>query len=360
MGERLVSLDAFRGLTILLMLFVNNTALGERTPALLTHAGWGHIFMADLVFPWFILALGMAVPFSWGSSLRKGLSRRAFLAKAFRRTFWLILLGLFLDSSLAHVPLLGLGVLQLLGLDYAVCALLVGQRLSVRAAIAASGLLLHWGLLMFFPVPDVGMRIFSENVNIVRYLDQTFLSPLHLRGLVSVLPTASLALAGSCLGELLSSPNLEKKKRGCLLGICGGLMVAGGFAWSFSFPFSKDLWTGSFILVTGGLGVLVLTFFYWIEDIRGIVKPFFPLVVFGMNAIAAYVLPIVVKIYILQGWGIYGPPGSASPSLQEALIGFLTSFWGPTWGGWAYTIGYVVVWWLVFYGLHRKGLFLKI
>lgn len=63
--KRLISLDAFRGLTIIGMLLVNNIALDYKTPAHLTHAAWNQgVTFADMVFPWFLLIVGVAIPYA--------------------------------------------------------------------------------------------------------------------------------------------------------------------------------------------------------------------------------------------------------------------------------------------------------
>ncbi|MCX6376587.1 MAG: DUF5009 domain-containing protein, partial [Armatimonadetes bacterium] len=95
---RLVSLDAFRGLSIILMLLVNN--FGSTAPVQLKHAAWGeHIHIADMAFPWFLLCVGVAIPFSAASFARKGLPYWKYDLRVFRRTLLLILIGAIPDST---------------------------------------------------------------------------------------------------------------------------------------------------------------------------------------------------------------------------------------------------------------------
>ena len=121
---RLLSLDAFRGLTIAGMLLVNNIALDSRTPAQLTHAPWnGGVRFADVIFPWFLLIVGVAVSYSAASAKKKELSFWRVDLKILGRVLALVFLGCLIDSSLAKRPVFDLNVLQLIGLAYGVASI---------------------------------------------------------------------------------------------------------------------------------------------------------------------------------------------------------------------------------------------
>src|SRR5262249_35042789 len=110
---RLTSLDAFRGLAILGMLLVNNVALDTSTPAPLTHAAWnGGIHLADLVYPWFLLIVGVAIPLSAAASRARGIPTWKYDLKILCRAVTLVLLGCLLESSQLKRPTFELGVLQ--------------------------------------------------------------------------------------------------------------------------------------------------------------------------------------------------------------------------------------------------------
>src|SRR5437016_3794637 len=124
-ARRLASLDAFRGLAIVGMLLVNNVALDTATPRPLTHAPWnGGVYFADLVYPWFLLIVGVAIPFSAGAARAKGVPSWRYDLKIVGRAVTLLLLGCLIDSSTWKYPTFDLGVLQLIGLSYLVGALL--------------------------------------------------------------------------------------------------------------------------------------------------------------------------------------------------------------------------------------------
>lgn len=358
--KRLVSLDAFRGLTILGMLLVNNIALDTATPTQLTHAAWNQgVHFADLVFPWFLLIVGVAIPYAAASFRKKGLPLWRYDLKVLGRTVTLVLLGWLIDSSLAKRPVLGLGVLQLIGLAYFVAALL-GELPLLRRLILAGGLLVaHWAALRFVPIPGVGAGVFTESQNIINHLNQMYLQPIHLQGLISVVPTSALVLVGTVLGDILrreTDPPLRK----VAYFLAGGLGLVGiGWLWSLDLPFNKPVWTASYILYTAGWGTLVLGLFYLLIDVNGWRTWAFPLVVFGMNAIVAYAVPILVKIHILQEWTWKMADGSSLP-LDQTFMHFCFEHAGRIPGGWLYTWAYILCWWLVLFWMYRRQMFWRV
>jgi len=162
LAKRLVSLDAFRGLAILGMLLVNEKVLGPATPLQLKHARWNESpHVADMVFPWFLLIVGVAIPYAVASRRSRGMSPGAYYLDVVRRTVILVLLGCAINSSWADRPLLNMGVLQLIGLAYLVAALLYGLPLTARMVVAASLLAAHWAAIRFIPIPGIGAGIFT-------------------------------------------------------------------------------------------------------------------------------------------------------------------------------------------------------
>lgn len=349
---RLLALDALRGLTVLLMLLVNNAAIGEATPEQLMHAPFGGVSLADLVFPWFLFCMGASIPYSASSFARLGLPAWRFYARVFSRSALLFALGLFLTSSLAHTPVWALDVLQLIALAYLLAAVLYRLAPPAGALLLLGGALLlgYWAAIRFVPVPGVGPGIFEEDRNLLLYLNHTYLEPLGLRGLLSVIPTAALALFGAAVSQILRSGG--KRVLLALLGL-GGLEVALGYTWSLDLPFSKAYWTPPYILLSAGLATLLLGGFYLLFDRKGW-RVAWPLTIPGSNALLAYLAPILVKVWILQEWQL-GPK-----TLQQAWLGWLVERWGTVGGGWLYTLGYIMAWWLVLAWLYRRRIFLRV
>ena len=161
------------------------------------------------------------------------------------------------------------------------------------------------------------------------------------------------------MGELLRRASLLPwRKFAALLGI-GVVLVALGWLWSKAIPFNKPVWSPSFILYTAGWGVLALGTFYAVLDVKKWRWGALPLLVFGSNAIFAYVAPILTKFYILQGWTWPGPNGKPWP-LQTALLHASIVHWGQFRGGIVYTLSYVLVWWVVLFVLYRRRIFLRV
>jgi predicted acyltransferase len=173
------------------------------------------------------------------------------------------------------------------------------------------------------------------------------------------MPTAAMVLIGTVFGDLLRQGFYTLARRVLLAGIVGAaLLVAGHFAGLF-LPMSKPLWTASYILFTAGSGGLVLAVLHALVDgTRSGGRLAFPLLVPGSNAITGYVLPILVKINILQGWSV--ATASGRTTIEAALQNALYDAAGRTSGGWLYTAGYIAVWWLVLYYLQRKQWFLRV
>lgn len=358
-GARLVSLDAFRGLTIAGMLLVNNIALDTRTPVQLRHAPWnGGIRFADLIFPWFLLIVGVAIPFSAAAARRKNVPLWRYDFKVLGRVIALVGLGCLIDSSLAKQPLFDLNVLQLIGLSYGVASLLYALPLSRRLAVVLGFLVIHAAAIKYLPVPGLGRGAFGENANLIAHLNQTYLQPVHLDGVLSVIPASALVLIGTAIGDTLRWDARWFWKMAVLLAT-GAILLGAGWLWHFSLPFNKPVWTASYILYTAGMGCVILTALYALVDLTGWRWLPFPLVVFGSNAIVAYVGPILVKVYILRVWTWLMPDGKRMP-LETALLHTAIVHYGPYRGGWVYTIGYMLVVWLVLLELYRRKLFLRV
>lgn len=357
---RLLSLDAFRGLTILLMLLVNNVALDVFTPKHLQHAPWnGGVTLADFVAPWFLFCVGVAIPFSAASFAKTGKPAWHQDLKILKRGAMLILLGCLIDSSIYNGPVFCLDVLQIIGLAYVVGALLYDLPLSRRMAIAGLLLVGYWAAIKFIPIPGVGAGYFEQNRNLIWHLNRTYLMSLNLAGLASIVPTAALVMVGSAIGDLLRRRDRDQMWTVAWLTLIGVGLTVAGVIWNASLVFNKPLWTPSYVLLSAGTGSLVLSLFYLIIDTHKWSKWAFPLLVFGANAIVAYVAPILVKLLILQKWHV-SVPGHGSVQVLQRYLDILVSHFGRVPGGWIYTISYIIIWWLILWQLYRKKLFLRV
>lgn len=351
---RLVALDAWRGVTILLMLLVNNAMLGSATPAQLQHAPWGGgVHLADLVFPWFLFCAGTALPFSLAAARGAGLTGARLVGKLLSRAALLFLVGCFLVSVVQHSLFLGLGVLQLIALASLLGGLTGALPLWWRLALALGLLLGYDTLIRFVPLPDGSVGVFQEGRSILHHLNETILEPLGLRGLLSVIPTGALVLLGSVAGELTRCADAARR-----LLVFGALLTVLGVAWAAVLEFNKPFWTPSYIVFSAGLGVLGLLACFLVGDRarRGVWLT--PFVWAGRNALFAYVAPILFKTWILQDWQVnwIGKPAS----LQDSLLAFSRAQFGAVGGGWLYTLGYIALCWLALGWLARRKMYWKL
>ena len=359
-APRLAALDAFRGLTILMMLLVNNVSLGEQTPEHLTHAEWsGAVHLADVVFPWFLLAVGVAIPFAVASNRKRGAGWLGYFGKAIRRTASLVLLGILVDSTVNHAWSPGLGVLQVIGLAYLFGAFLSPLPALWRAISAAGLLAAHTAIILLWHIPGYGVGRFEEGANAVAFVNEVYLQPWGLKGLLSVIPTTAMVLIGTVIGNLYRRTNLSVGRRALLCAVGGVLLASLGYAGSYVLPMNKPLWTATYILYTAGLGAVLLALLHRLVDgTKHGAAMALVLLVPGANAISAYVLPILVKINVLKAWTVATDAGRVS--LETAFQNAAYHAFGRIGGGWFYTLAYIAVWWLVLYWFYRKKWFLRV
>ncbi|HET6202671.1 MAG TPA: DUF5009 domain-containing protein [Planctomycetota bacterium] len=365
-SERLLSLDAFRGLTVAAMVAVNNPgAWGEASQyAALRHAPWHGCTPTDLVFPFFLFILGAAIPFSRGAP---GDGSRAIALRILRRTVLLFALGLLLrafprfDLEGIRIP----GVLQRIAVVYLVAALLVRNAPPRLQALAAAGLLLgYWALLALVPVPGGSAGVLEKTGNLVAWLDVALLRG-HLyepawdpEGILSTIPAIGTALLGALAGGWLRS---DRPATGKAVGLIGaGLAAAAlGGAWGAVFPINKNLWTSSYALFTAGLASAGLGLLHWIADARGVRAWATPFAVFGTNAIASFVLSTLAAKTI--GWLRWRAPDDRAIDLKTWLWREVFQPLGPPKAAsLAFALAYTAVFWLAMLPLYRRRIFLKV
>lgn len=335
-STRIISLDAFRGLAILLMLLVNNIGGDSETPGQLIHAGWNNIRLADMAFPWFLLCVGVAIPFSSASARRKGVQTWKYDLRVLRRTFILLALGALVDSTGDHIlELFTIGILQTIAIAYLISALLYDLPVHRRLFFAATALISYWAAIKYLPIPGAVPGALEENRNLIMHLNRTYFGEVGLWNVTRIIPTTALVLIGTAIGDMIGYKTITSNRKAVGLLASGIGLIVGGFLWALSVPFNKPIWTPSYILFSAGTGTLILGVFYILIDIKRLQKWAFPLIVFGTNAILAYVAPIVVKESVLM-------------PLHLFII------------GWLRVIPFIVFWWIILWILYRKKVFLRV
>jgi predicted acyltransferase len=329
-SERLGSLDVMRGFVVAGMILVNFSMVGAgfRQFAIypqLAHADWVGFTFADFIFPAFIFMVGVSIALANRGAKGRALRVSSIVARSLR----LFVLG-FLLSNLIYQwrhgwsfngDFLVMGVLQRISLCYLAATLLqswLAERVLLGVAIAI--LIFYWPLTMM-PMPDgVATNLWAEGMNFVSWFDRAVLGPHHgadgptgysSEGLLSTLPAFAQCILGVVAGRWFVG-HAKGAAHLVRFALLGALMVGCGYLWGLWFPIVKSIWTSSFVMLSTGLAMLILT------TIHGLIATFrFPTTpakffkVFGVNAILAYVLhflcffglalPFVPSLYLALG-----------------------------------------------------------
>ncbi|WP_461050170.1 acyltransferase family protein [Spirosoma arcticum] len=366
MPGRLLSLDAFRGLTVAGMILVNNPGDWGHIYAPLEHAPWNGWTPTDLIFPSFLFIVGVSITFALGAGTQQGA-----IGKILKRSLTLFLLGLFLnlfpkfDIGIVRIQ----GVLQRIALVYLACSLLFLKTTPRQQLYILSGLLVgYWLLMTVVPVPGVGYANLEPTTNFAAWLDRTILTPAHVykpakvwdpEGLLSTLPAIGTGMLGLLTGTWLRSNRPGADKAAWLFTV-GCLLVFGGLIWNGFFPINKALWTSSYVLLAGGLAMLGLALCYWLIDVRHYRRGVLPFVAFGVNAITVFFLsgliPRVMSLLKVAGAG--GSPVGLKEYLYQTLIA--PPFTDPRNASLAGALTFVLIWFVVLWLMYRKNVIIKV
>jgi predicted acyltransferase len=312
-NQRLLSLDAFRGATILFMVLVNNGG-GPQSYTQLNHADWNGWTLTDTVFPSFLWIVGVAITLSLGKRLQAGDRPGSLLPKILRRALVIYALGLLVyvypTFSFSHQRLLG--VLQRIAICYLIASLIY-LYMGVRAQLAAivGVLAVYWFLMSFMNVPGYGPGRLDVEGNYAHYVDRIVLGTHNYvgtktwdpEGIVSTLPALASTLLGVMAGHILRLKMPLSARRNRLL-VTGALLLALALVWNVWLPINKKLWTDSFALFMAGLDFVVLAAFIFVIDERKESRFFKPFIVTGTNAIVVY-LASEFLAEILDGSGLH-------------------------------------------------------
>ncbi len=303
-NERLLSLDVFRGATIAAMILVNNAGDWSNVYPPLLHSQWHGWTFTDLIFPFFLWIVGVAITLSLPRRLERGDSKAKLILHAARRSAILFGIGLALagfpyyDFATLRIP----GVLQRI----AVCSLIASVIFlysSVRSRIACTAALLaiYWMLMKFVPVPGFGPGVLEKQGNFAGYIDSLFLSG-HMyaatktwdpEGIVSTIPSIATALFGVLAGDLLRSRQTREQQVAWAF-LAGNALIVAGLMMNPWLPINKSLWTSSFSVFMAGMAMVAFAALYWLIDIQGYRRFTKPFAIYGMNAIAVYVLAGII------------------------------------------------------------------
>jgi predicted acyltransferase len=415
---RLKSLDVFRGIAIASMILVNNPGSWKHIYWPLEHAEWHGCTPTDLVFPFFLFIVGCAMSFSLSKytqtvkqteitasqiteKLEKPLSEKTPVSPSIhplyplqnplpnlpysniywrivRRAAILFILGLLLNtSSIALDVLLNsapienfgkiriMGVLQRIGLAYFISAIAILNLSPRHQKLLAIALLFgYWGALTVFAVGGYSAGDLTPEGNLGGYVDRLILGSQHIykggpfdpEGLFSTLPAVVTVLAGYFTGEWLRVQPI-KTRTSVNLAISGLCCLVIGHLWGFLFPINKQLWTSSYVVFTAGWALLLLATCYETIEVRGW-KWGRPFEIMGLNAIFLFVGSGIVARILLKTR--IGTGKTASTTYNWIYENWFVPWAGTFNGSLAFAVTAVLFWWLILYGMYRRGWVFKI
>jgi predicted acyltransferase len=368
--KRLIALDVFRGATIALMITVNNPGSWGHIYAPLRHAKWFGCTPTDLVFPFFLFIVGVAMWFSFSKFDHK--LTPAAGRKIVKRTLVIFLIGLVLNM-LRPVAGFGeifsglriVGVLQRIALCYGIASLLVLTLDKKKVAWIAGGTLVFYWLLLAatggFEIENTLVRrfdlwLFGEN-----HVYHGYGMPFDPEGILSTLPAIVSVIIGYFSGSLITSEKDQKKVVKKLLGR-GVIFVLGGLLWGLFFPIGKPIWTSSYVLYTGGMAMLCLGVAILFIDVLGYKTWTKPFVVFGANPLFIFVFSgLVAKtlVYLVRWRDAAGQIVTLKSWLYSKV--FIPLAGGSQIdGSLLFALTLITVYWLICDILYRKKIFIKI
>ncbi len=386
--SRNVAVDAYRGLVMLLMMgeVMKFAAVARAYPQSLfwnvlcynqTHVEWAGMGLHDTIQPGFTFLVGVALPYSIHSRMSKGQSFAKQLAHTIWRSLVLIALGIFLRSTHSGQTYYTFeDTLTQIGLGYTFAFLLAHCR--PRWQWTALGVILfgYWLAWALYPAPGatfdwaaVGVPAhwpynfsgfaahWNKNSNLGQALDVWFLNLLPRASrfayndggylTLSFIPTLGTMLLGLRAGEWFraAAPKIPVKR----FVVAGALLMAAGLALHFAgiCPIVKRIWTPSWTLFSGGVCFFFLAAFSWIIDVKSYRRWAFPLVVVGMNSIAAYLIAhlwedfIISSLHIHLGYRVFQVFGAG---LEPLMLGTTV----------------MLIFWLVLFWMYRRRIFLRI
>jgi predicted acyltransferase len=361
-NQRLLSLDAFRGFTIALMIVVNDPGSWKHVYAPLLHARWHGVTPTDLVFPFFLFIVGVSIVLAFSKRMDVGKDKRSLYKKILIRSLKIFSVGIFLAlfPSFDFSNLRIVGVLQRIAIVFLVCSFLfLHFGWKKLAYIGAGTLIAYWLIMAFVPVPGLGHPSLEPGQNIAAWIDSILL-PGRLyqgtwdpEGILSTFPSIVTGITGMLAGILIvGKASLDRKI--IWLFVIGFMSFVLGGIWDWFFPINKNLWTSSFVLYTSGAAALTLASCMFIVDVLNLRSWTRMGRIFGANAITVYVFAGILPD-LLSGVPIFGITFNAlfmqsltELGMEAKLVSFL------------YSILFVLICYIPAYILYKRKIFIKL
>ncbi len=366
---RRLSLDLFRGLTIMGMILVNTEGAGAPAYPFLVHADWFGFTGADLVFPSFLFAMGSALALTG----RVETGEAAFWTKILRRGAIIFLLGVLLywfpfvkHDAAGHLILAPfadtrlMGVLQRTALCYVIAAA-AARFMGPKGLVALSiGLLaVYWAILLTCAPPAQALTKMGNFGNVI---DIAVLGNSHLyrwdggfdpEGLLGTLPSIVNVIAGYLAARFLKRTT-DLRRVVITFAIAGLLLAIVALALSTAIPIGKKLWTPSFVGLTIGLDLMIMAVFVQLYDRAGVRFGVTALQPLGLNPLVIYLFSELLVVVLW--WLPVGPHDAWTwfcvDLMQKILPGAL--------GALVCAIAYLFVCWLLAYVMYRRKIVVRL
>ncbi|EMO33328.1 PF07786 family protein [Leptospira santarosai str. HAI821] len=366
--DRILSLDLFRGMTVIGMILVNNPGSWSYIYSPLKHAEWNGCTPTDLVFPFFLFAVGTSIPISLYS--KNGINRSDIWIGICIRSANLILLGLFLNffGEWSFAELRIPGVLQRIGFVYwvvaSLCLVFSGKKILV---FSVPILLIHTWILTQIALPGESVVSLEQGKDIGAWIDRTIFGEKHLwrfsktwdpEGFLSGVASVVTTLFGVLCGFIL----FLRERRNKILGL-GILFSFVGLLWDRSLPMNKSLWTGSYSVYTAGLSFLSIWFFEYLSSLiisKGwnLKILFQPFLVFGKNAVLVFVGSGILA-RTLNLWTVMNENGK-SVGVKVWFFSKLILIADPYLASLLYAVLHLSVWWGILSFLDKRKIYIKV
>jgi predicted acyltransferase len=370
-SPRFLSLDVFRGMTICFMIIVNNPGSDEAFWPL-NHAAWHGFTPTDLVFPSFLFAVGNAMSFAMKKYQK--ISNAAVLSKIFKRTILIFLIGYLMYwfpffrvqdghwsiSPISHTRIMG--VLQRIALCYCFASLMI-HYLSKNTVFILSGIFLlgYWIILLIFGDHNAPLGMLT---NAGTYLDKALFGDAHLyhgehvafdpEGLLSTIPAIVNVIVGYYAGKFIQEKGKTYDTISKLM-LVGCLFIFIAICWDSVFPINKKLWSSSFVFITTGIDLVIISFLIYIVEIRNWNKGnwtrFFT--TFGKNPLFIYIVSEV--LLIILAWIVIGSKG-----LPDWWTSFFQDIAPGKIGSLLFAISFMLLCWMVGYILDKRKIYVRV
>ena len=420
--ERLISLDVFRGLTILLMTIVNNPGDWAHVYAPLLHSEWHGCTPTDLVFPFFIFIMGVAVPLAMPTKTWDDTTFNKILVRSLRMfclgiffnyfskiqlfgldgiplligrliitvavgyalmgnfsskvknilAFSILLIYLFLAYSgvEAYQSVRLPGVLQRIAIVYFVVSLLYLKTNKKTQIITGVVLLLgYWAIMTLIPVPGIGAANLEKGTNLASWIDSILLKGHMYRetitwdpeGILSTIPSIVNGIIGVFIGQILQR-EITKIQKAQKMAIAGVTLIIVGLIWNIVFPLNKSLWTSSYVLYTTGLATTLFAILYYIIDIADYKKGFKLFLIWGVNPMIVFFFSQIIPQALIMVQLKNPEKPEANINLLNYLyhFGIAPFFNNPMMASLAGALVYVGIWTFILWIFYKNKLIFKV